>query len=477
MELHIRQQLIRLFEDWAGEQITGIQPLPSSGSHRSYYRIQSVNKHAIGAYNPDRNENRAFLEFSKHFHSAGLNVPKIYRENETECIYLLEDLGNTTLLSYINQHRQGKELTDDIINIYKTVVIELPNFQIKAGRNLNFAFCYPRQKFDKQSMMWDLNYFKYCFLKPMRIAFNEQLLEEDFQTLTNYLLKTETDYFMYRDFQSRNILLKNGVPFYIDYQGGRKGALQYDLASLLYDARAELPDTVREMLIAEYLETVSKYIKIQSKTFLKYFHGYVLLRIMQAMSAYGFRGLYEKKALFLQSIPRALINLSVLLSTVQLPIEIPSLWQALEDLARSRIPDQLPVEPEILTVIINSFSYRRGIPLDPSEHGGGFVFDCRAIRNPGRYESFANLTGKDAAVGQFLEKEANIQKFLKPVFTLIDQTVEEYLQRKFTRLTVSFGCTGGRHRSVYCAEALVNHLQSKFSTLQIRINHLELEMQ
>jgi aminoglycoside/choline kinase family phosphotransferase len=477
MELHIRQQLISLFEDWAGEQITAIQPLPSSGSHRSYYRIQSANKHAIGAYNPDRHENRAFLEFSQHFRSAGLNVPEIYRENETECIYLLEDLGDTTLLSYINQHRQDKELTDDIINIYKIVVKNLPNFQIKAGRNLNFAFCYPRQQFDKQSMMWDLNYFKYCFLKPMRIAFNEQLLEDDFQTLTDYLLQTETDYFMYRDFQSRNILLKDGVLFYIDYQGGRKGALQYDLASLLYDAKAEIPDSVREMLITEYLDTVAKYAKIQRKTFFKYFQGYVLLRIMQAMGAYGFRGLYEKKETFIQSIPRALINLSTLLNTVILPIKIPSLWQALEDLAQSRLPEQSPVEPEILTVTINSFSYRRGIPADPSKHGGGFVFDCRAIHNPGRYESFATLTGKDEAVGKFLEKEAGIQKFLKPVFSIIDQTVETYLQRKFTKLTVSFGCTGGRHRSVYCAGALADHLRSKYATLQLRINHLELEMQ
>jgi len=477
MELHIRQQLISLFEDWAGEQVIAVQPLPSSGSLRSYFRMQSANQHAIGAYNPDRYENRAFLEFSKHFRSAGLNVPEIYRENETECIYLLEDLGSTTLFAYINQHRQGKDLNEDIINIYKTIVTELPNFQIKAGRNLNFTLCYPRQQFDQQSMLWDLNYFKYCFLKPMRIAFNEQSLEEDFQTLSDYLLQTETDYFMYRDFQSRNILLKDGVPFYIDYQGGRKGALQYDLASLLYDARAEIPDSVREMLIAEYFKTISKYFKIQSKTFLKYFQGYVLLRIMQAMGAYGFRGLYEKKELFLQSIPRALINLSVLLNAVQLPIKIPSLWKALENLAQSKLPEQFPVNPEILNVIINSFSYRKGIPLDPSEHGGGFVFDCRAIHNPGRYESFANLTGKDAAVGKFLEKESKVQKFLKPVFTLVDQTVEEYLQRKFTSLTVSFGCTGGRHRSVYCAEALADHLQSKFAALQISINHLELKMQ
>ena len=476
MELHIQQQLIHLFENWAGEQVTGIQPLPSSGSPRAYYRIQSANKRAIGAYNPDHNENRAFLEFSKHFRATGLNVPEIYQENETECIYLLEDLGNITLLSYINQHRQGKELSDDMINLYQKVVTELPNFQIKAGRNLNFAFCYPRQQFDRQSMIWDLNYFKYCFLKPMRITFNEQSLEEDFQTLTDYLLQTETNYFMYRDFQSRNILLKDGVPFYIDYQGGRKGALQYDLASLLYDAKAEIPDPIREMLIAEYLETVSKHIKIQSQTFLKYFPGYVLLRIMQAMGAYGFRGLYEKKELFIQSIPRALINLSVLLNTVQLPIKIPSLWKALEDLTQLTLPEQFPAESEILTVIINSFSYRKGIPIDPSEHGGGFVFDCRSIHNPGRYESFVNLTGKDTAVCQFLEKEARIQKFLKPVFALVDQTVAEYLQRKFTGLTVSFGCTGGQHRSVYCAEALANHLHNKFATVQTRINHLELGM-
>ena len=335
--------------------------------------------------------------------------------------------------------------------------------------------CYPRPQFDKQSMMWDLNYFKYYFLKLARIHFDEQALEEDFQTFTDYLLQTDIDYFLYRDFQSRNIMLKDGKPYFIDYQGGRRGALHYDLASLLFDAKADMPDSVRKSLLGFYIITVSKYIKVEPEQFKRYFYGYVLIRIMQAMGSYGFRGFYEKKEHFLQSIPYALNNLASILSTVRFPIKIPALLDALENVIRSKRLQQISTEQKLLTVTINSFSYKRGIPIDVSGHGGGFVFDCRAIHNPGRYEQYRDLTGKDKKVIEFLDKEAEIRLFMKNVISIVDQSVEKYIKRKFTNLMVSFGCTGGQHRSVYCAEELARHLKNKYR-IKLVLRHLELEM-
>ncbi|HDP68913.1 MAG TPA: phosphotransferase enzyme family protein [Candidatus Marinimicrobia bacterium] len=475
MEKHTEQELIRLFETWSGENVESTQLLPPSGSYREYLRIKGSRCSAIGAYNPDKKENRAFIEFTKHFRTLNLNIPELYSENTDENIYLIEDLGDITLFSFINQHRDGKNYTNRIVDAYKAVIEQLPKFQIKAGKNLDYSVCYPRSKFDKQSMMWDLNYFKYYFLKLARIPFDEQALEEDFQTFTDYLLQTETDYFLYRDFQSRNVMLKDGAPYFIDYQGGRRGALHYDLASLLYDAKADMPDSVRKMLLGYYIVTVSKYTRIEPEKFKQYFYGYVLIRIMQAMGSYGFRGFYEKKEHFLQSIPYALNNLSSILSRVQFPIKIPALLDALENVIQSRRLKSISADLKPLTVTINSFSYKRGIPIDVSGHGGGFVFDCRSIHNPGRYEKYANLTGKDTEVIKFLDAETDIKLYLKNVFNLVDQSVDKYLKRKFSNLMVSFGCTGGHHRSVYCAEALAKHLKSKFD-IKIVLRHLELEM-
>jgi len=475
MEKHTEQELIQLFENWSGENVLSTQLLPPSGSYREYLRIKGTQNSAIGAYNPDKKENRAFIEFTKHFHSLNLNVPELFRENKTENIYLIEDLGNTTLFAFINQHREGKNYTSKIIDVYKAVIEQLPNFQIKAGKNLNYDVCYPRPRFDKQSMMWDLNYFKYYFLKLARIHFDEQALEEDFQTFTDYLLKTDTNYFLYRDFQSRNVMLKDGIPYFIDYQGGRRGALHYDLASLLYDAKADMPDSVRKMLLGYYIITASKQTNINPDKFKQYFYGYVLIRIMQAMGSYGFRGFYEKKEHFLQSIPYALKNLSTILADVRFPIKIPALLEALENIIESKRLNKISTDQKSLTVTLNSFSYKRGIPIDVTGHGGGFVFDCRAIHNPGRYEQYTNQTGKDAEVIKFLNNEPEMKRFIRDVTNLVDQSVEKYLKRKFTNLMVSFGCTGGQHRSVYCAEVLAKHLKDKFD-IKLVLRHLELEM-
>lgn len=472
-----QELLTHLFENWSGEKAESYIQLPQSGSYREYYRIKSKNKSALGVFNTDKKENIAFLTFSKHFKSLELPVPKIYEEDEKNDIYLEEDLGDTTLFSFLTENRKGEEFPIELINTYKKVIEILPEFQVVASKNLNYQVCYPRSSFDKQSMMWDLNYFKYYFLKLAKVPFDEQSLEHDFNTFTEYLLQADCNYFLYRDFQSRNIMLVEGNPYFIDYQGGRKGSLHYDLGSLLFDAKADIPQSVRIELLDYYMSVIKKYVPINEDEFKQHFYGYVLIRILQAMGAYGFRGFYEKKEHFLKSIPFALENLNWLLHTIKFPIEIRTLINVLEKMVLSKELQKIgePKRPLYkLTVSVNSFSYKKGIPSDESGNGGGFVFDCRAIHNPGRYDKYAELTGKDEEVKQFLIKESEMEIFLKNVFALVDRTIEVYLKRRFTNLMVNFGCTGGQHRSVFAAEALAKHLNEKFD-INVKLRHLSLE--
>ncbi|MGD0710999.1 MAG: RNase adapter RapZ [Bacteroidales bacterium] len=476
MNTLIEQKLNVLFEKHTGKTADTITALPSSGSYRQYYRMKTGNTIAMGAYNPDEKENTAFLSFSRHFYKQGLPVPAIYSANEAEHIYLLEDLGDTTLFSFLSENRHGHEFTEDIIDYYKKVITALPKFQVLAAKGLDFNVCYPRAQFDKQSMLWDLNYFKYYFLKLAKISFDEQKLEDDFQSFTDYLLQTDCSYFLYRDFQSRNIMLKKGEPYFIDYQGGRKGALQYDIASLLYDAKADIPNDIRLSLLDYYIDCLTNYVPVNKKEFISYYYGYVLIRIMQALGAYGFRGFYEKKEHFLQSIPYALDNLKWILANSEIPVKLPTLMTILHKLSESESLRQLGKKDTKLKVVINSFSYKNGIPADNSGNGGGFVFDCRALHNPGKYEEYKQLSGRDKEVIEFLEKEPAMYEFMNHVYGLIDRTVEKYMERKFVHLQVSFGCTGGQHRSVFCANLLADHLKKKFD-VDIMLHHRELEKQ
>jgi len=475
-ELNKEERLIELFENWAKEKHTEFYALPPSGSYREYYRLKSKSKNAIGVYNSDKKENVAFLTFSKHFKSHGLAVPEIYAEDIDNNVYLEEDLGDTTLFAYLSAIRQNEEFPDEVVDVYKKILEELPRFQITAAKDLDYSVCYPRSAFDKQSMMWDLNYFKYYFLKLAKIPFEEQALENDFHKLIDFLLEAGTDYFLYRDFQSRNVMLVKHQPYFIDYQGGRKGALQYDVASLLYDAKADIPQDVRSYLLKHYIDNLKKFIEFEEGKFLEYYYGYILIRIMQAMGAYGFRGFYEKKEHFLKSIPFALENLSWLLNNVELPIKIPALWNALRKTTESKELKKFGREKRKykLTVTVTSFSYRKGIPEDNSGNGGGFVFDCRGLLNPGRYDEYKLLTGKDAKVKKFLEEKSNVKEFLKHAYALVDSTVENYISRKFTHLMVNFGCTGGQHRSVYCAEAMAKHLSNNFE-VSVALIHREMD--
>jgi aminoglycoside/choline kinase family phosphotransferase len=469
--------LIHLFEEWADDKVIETEILPQSGSYREYIRLVGEKRTALGAYNADKKENIAFLTFSKYFASKGLSVPEIYAEKEEEDIYLLQDLGNTTLFDYILHLRIGEGFANDLVQIYKKIISQLVRFQLAGESDLDYSVCYPRDSFDKQSMIWDLHYFKYYFLKLAKIPFDEQLLENDFQKFSDYLLEAPRDYFLYRDFQSRNIMLVNGEPWFIDYQGGRKGALQYDLASLLYDAKADLPQEVRDELLDFYLEEIQKVQEMEPKAFTSYFQGYVLIRIMQAMGAYGFRGFYERKAHFLKSIPFALRNLETILQRMNIPVELNELVKALRAVIASDFLREVGKEEKPkLHVEINSFSYRRGIPLDKTTNGGGFVFDCRAIHNPGRYQEYVEMTGKDQPVIDFFKEKSEMDEFLASVFNIVDMSVDKYISRNFANLQVSFGCTGGRHRSVFSAESLAKHLGEKFD-VNITLRHIEREIE
>ena len=480
--------LTQLFEQYFHSPVERVQPLQGQlgGSGRGIIRLSNRRQSAIGILYGVREENVAFLEFSRHFLRHGLPVPEIYAEKLSEGAYLEQDLGDVTLFDFLAQNRTGDVVAPPVVETYRRVLEVLPRFQIEAGRDLNYKVCYPRASFDRQSINWDLNYFKYYFLRLAGIPFNEQALEQDFTRLTKFLLSADHDYFLYRDFQSRNIMLHGGAPFFVDYQGGRRGALQYDVASLLYDAKADLPPALRQQLLDHYLETLRSYIPLSREAFLRHYYGFVYVRLMQAFGAYGFRGFYERKAHFLQSVPYALKNLRWLLHNVTLPIELPTLIESFQRMLGSEKLLNLHFEAPrgalahstsdaSLAVRIYSFSFHRGgAPNDDTGNGGGFVFDGRGIPNPGREERFRQLTGKDAPVIEFLDQQQSAQEFLEHVRALVDASVSEYQCRGFKNLMVSFGCTGGQHRSVYLAEQLAKHLRPK-NGVEVTVHHRELE--
>ena len=461
-----------MFESHFKEEVTFFEQLPTSGSYREYARMKSASFRSIGAYNEDVKENQAFLEFSAHFRNKNIPVPEIYAVNNDQKTYLQEDIGNTTLFDFITETREKEGFSEKIVDVYKKVLQQLPRIQLIAGKDIDYSVCYPRDAFDKQSMMWDLNYFKYYFLKLAKIPFDEQALEDDFQAFSDYLLAVNDQAFLYRDFQSRNVMIKDGEVYFIDYQGGRKGALQYDLASLLYDAKANIPEAEREELVEYYLDELNKLKHTDRDKFKSLFGGYVLIRIMQAMGAYGFRGFYEKKEHFLKSIPFALRNMETLLAKNTIQIKLPELFKVLKAVTESEFLRTISPADDRLTVRINSFSYKKGIPADPSGNGGGYVFDCRAIHNPGRYPEYKHLTGKDAQVQKFLEEQTTMAGFLESVFSLVINSVEVYSSRGFKHLCVNFGCTGGQHRSVYAAEKLSEYLKNNFPVTVV-LHHIE----
>jgi aminoglycoside/choline kinase family phosphotransferase len=468
--------LKRLFEQHFHSPPERVLPLQGQlgGSGRVIVRLVGAERNAIGIVYSVREENVAFLEFSRHFRRHGLPVPEIYAEDLNQGAYIEEDLGDTTLFESLSDNRSGDTIAPKVVEAYRKVIAVLPRFQVEAGRDLNYKVCYPRASFDRQSIAWDLNYFKYYFLRLAGIPFNEQALEVDFTRLTKFLLGADHDYFLYRDFQSRNIMVRDGLPWFLDYQGGRKGALQYDIASLLYDGKADLPPDLRQQLLDHYLDCLAGFIKLKRDAFMEHYYAFVYVRILQALGAYGFRGFYERKAHFLQSVPYALKNLRWLAEHVKLPIALPALLDALERMSSSEKLQQTAAPAAGLVVHIFSFSFHHSMPTDESGNGGGFVFDARSLPNPGREEQFHSLTGRDAAVIDYLNSQPSVLEFLSHASSLVDASVTTYRQRGFSSLMVSFGCTGGQHRSVYLAEQLAKHLRGT-EGVEVVLQHIQLE--
>lgn len=463
----------QLYYSWTGETPKSVLALSANGSNRRYWRVVGNNNSCIASFNADVRENEAFFYYATFLKNRGVKVPEVFLVSQDRQWYLQSDLGDTTLYNYVyDKRRQCGGFDADVLNLYKRVLADLVEIQL-AGKDMDFAKAYPRSDFDAQSMQWDLNYFKYYFLKMKYIPFDEELLERDFHTLIEYLTSTDCSFFLYRDFQSRNIMIKDGnEPYYIDFQGGRRGAAQYDLASLLYSAKSDIPQPIRVELLNYYIECLSAKYPVDKKEFKSYFYGYVLIRIMQAMGAYGYRGYFERKEYFLSSIPLAINNLRNIISECTLPIDIPHLRKVWQDICNSDLAKSEQIASSALTVTVGSFSYKKGLPHDDSGNGGGFIFDCRALPNPGRYPEYRCYTGKDKPVIDFFQGDDDMESFLLHAQSLVGASVKQYLSRKFTSLMVYFGCTGGQHRSVYCAEQLAQWLKESFDC-QVVIKHRE----
>lgn len=467
------QAVSQLYKQWSGSEPDSIDLLPESGSERRYFRLHGQGKTVIGTHGSNTRENETFQYFTEHFNKKGLPVPTFLAISADKCTYLQTDLGDTSLLSLLE--KEGE--TSTIYNLFQQTVQSLARLQVQADAGLDYTRCLTNQEFGKQAILADLLYFKYYFLDALRKPYDKQKLIDDFDALSNYLTHTEYKYFLFRDFQSRNILVHDQKVWFIDYQGGMRGAPQYDLASLLWQAKANLSAEWKENLLTDYLTALDAEIgkPVNRPVFRSQFNGYVLIRLLQVLGAYGFRGLFERKAHFLTSIPLALSNLQNYLSKQSIGIALPEFEKVLqccisEEIVQRFTPTQA-TEQTPLVVKIQSFSYRNEIPEDRSSNGGGFVFDCRGIVNPGRVEHMKTQTGRDKPVKEFLEQETLMPDFLNSVYDLVDITVEAYIKRGFDSLMVSFGCTGGQHRSVYAADALARHLRNKFK-VNVELNHL-----
>ena len=474
----MKERLIQLFTKRYGQRPDAILEMGADGSTRQYFRLLGGHhRTVVGAIGPDHEENRAFLSFAKAFREAGLPVPEIFDEDREAGVWLEEDLGDTTLFQALTTARSGSEkalFPEEAEELFRRALTVLPRFQIQGHEVVDYRLAYPRQAFDRRSIRWDLNYFKYHFLKLAHVEFNEQRLEDDFSRLTDLLLQADSDYFLYRDFQSRNIMIRDGKPWFIDFQGGRKGALQYDVASLLYDAKANLPEAVRGRLLDHYLSALSDYISVDEGRFRDQYLGFVLVRLMQALGAFGYRGFFERKRHFLESVPFAAENLGALVA-VGLPAVLPELEAVFNRIVDRWATDDSGSHPQSrLTIWVKSFSFKKGYPQDIQGHGGGSVFDCRGLPNPGRNPEFAELTGQDDPVIEFLERSPIVQEYWENVRGIVDPHVKSFLLREFSDLSVSFGCTGGQHRSVFMAGKLAEYLQTRFPHVTVRVSHREL---
>ena len=464
----ITEELKKLYCTYTGHEPEAIEELPSSGSNRRYFRLTGTPT-LIGVSGTSLEENQAFLYMADHFRKKGLPVPQVVAKSDNDAFYLQEDLGDTLLFNAIEKGRKTSVFDEEEKQLLRKTMRLLPAVQFSGADGMDFSYCYPQSEFNSRSILWDLNYFKYCFLKATGMEFQEDRLEDDFQKMSDVLLRSSSATFMYRDFQSRNVMIKDGEPWFIDFQGGRKGPFYYDIASFLWQAKAKYPDSLRQELLQEYIEALRKYQPIDEPYFYSQLRHFVLFRTLQVLGAYGFRGYFEKKPHFIQSVPYAIGNLRELLKE-EYP-EYPYLCKVLRELTGlKQFTDDL--KKRQLTVKVMSFAYKKGIPDDPTGNGGGYVFDCRAVNNPGKYERYKLFTGLDEPVITFLEEDGEILRFLDHVYALVDASVKRYMERGFSNLSVCFGCTGGQHRSVYSAQHLAEHLNKKFG-VKVELVHRE----
>jgi len=462
-------ELKRLYLHYTGFPADEIRELRLlSGSNRHYFRLIGK-KNVIGVYGASAAENNAFIYMAGHFREKRLPMPAVHCHSGDKLYYLQEDLGDTLLFDAIEKGRQNGTFNERERMILHKTISWLPSIQIKGAEGFDFSQCYPQPTLDARSILWDLNYFKYCFLKATGLDFMENRLEDDFSSMCKVLLQDEAESFLYRDFQSRNVIIQGGEPYFIDFQGGRKGPVYYDVASFLWQAKARFSKELKDELLISYIRALRAFLPVDEAAFRHRLRHFVLFRLLQVLGAYGFRGYFEKKTHFIQSVPLAIDNLRELL--IDDFEEYPYLCDLLRKMtAMKQFADAR--KKRLLEVKIISFAYKKGIPDDSSGNGGGYVFDCRAIHNPGRYERYSLLTGLDEPVVRFLEEKSDVSAFLNHVDILVDASVKQYLDRGFTNLMVSFGCTGGQHRSVYCARHLAEHLHKKFG-IGIHLIHRE----
>ena len=485
------ERLIRLYEAWAGCPPAKVEVLPGAGSNRVYFRLAaSGGSGVVGVVGTSRDENEAFIYLSGHFAECGLPVPRVCAVSPDRLCYLQTDLGSRSLFDALAGGRgRGGDYSEAEKELLRRTMEALPAIQVAGARGLDFSRCYPQAEMDRTSVFFDLNYFKYCFLKATGLDFHELKLEEDFRRMATDLLAECGHTFLYRDFQARNVMLDaEGRPWFIDFQGGRRGPLEYDVASFLWQASARYPGMLREELVEAYLAALRQYVEVDEAHFRRRLKLFVLFRILQVLGAYGFRGYFERKRHFLDSIAPAIRNLRAVLADGGCPYpylydvlgrltELPRFTMQENAEGKDGMPSRSAYDGRgSLVVRVFSFSYRKGVPADESGNGGGYVFDCRGIHNPGRYEPYKQLTGRDEPVVRFLEEDGEILTFMEHVYALADAHVARYLQRGFTDLMFAFGCTGGQHRSVYAAQHLAEHLHERFG-IEVRLCHREQKME
>ena len=483
------RELTELFRQWNENPPAHVERMAGAGSNRAYYRLTAGDgRSVVGVVGTSRDENHAFISLARHFAKRKLPVPHVLAVSADELRYLQQDLGTRSLFDVIRGGREaGGRYNQMEKQLLARTIRELPNIQIRGARGLDWSCCYPQPEFDADSVLFDLNYFKYCFLKPTDLDFHELKLEANFRLMAKDLTSEAGNAFLYRDFQARNVMLsRDNKPYFIDFQGGRKGPFYYDLASFLWQASARYPDRLRRELIAEYYDSLKNYTEVPTmQHFTERLSLFVLFRTLQVLGAYGFRGYFERKKHFLESIPPAIENLRELLCQNDFPYPyLVEMLQRLTELPQFAPPKETVVKRADgykttdlngkgpLVVRVYSFSFHKGIPEDESGNGGGYVFDCRSTHNPGRYEPYKQLTGLDEPVIRFLEDDGEILTFLDSVYHLADAHVARYIQRGFTSLMFSFGCTGGQHRSVYSAQHLAEHIHKKYG-IEVRICHRE----